>query len=500
MPDEPDRNLCDGGQTSDRFEFGITFRKGLGQDGDAEPSSGGAQSHPQATGAQHGLDSWKGGAQPGCVGQVCLRRVPVEPGKLLWRLAPMRVEILLRPEACQAQGSDTANDQVAALRPDETQREIRFSSAEVYDRVARDQFQTQAGMFPEEVRQGGGDELTRDHIWQRDPNDAAQARVEPIDHVPEFGRRSFEQLGPRNNFLRRCGGDQPLGHPVEEANAEVALESRNPSADGALIDTEASTRGCAASLTEGSQEYAEIVPALHLLTIARLQRSCAEKLLSMPSCMAQAEHQEACGSESVGAGRKESKMKDLEKQNSVPRFVSGGLAAASLVLVTLTACGSPVRHVRTLQPEAVATTSADEGVPPGTSIPVVAVLQIASRKAASDQPTTSGQQPYFVVMQDVANSEGTVVVHEGTEVMASVARRRNPRIGRPGWMEVSFKSTTGVNGTVVRLDDSPQRFEGKSRIKGSITLAVLTYGLGLLRTGGDVTLPEGTGLVARVVD
>ncbi|MFA9410131.1 MAG: hypothetical protein ACERK0_02635 [Deltaproteobacteria bacterium] len=45
-----------------------------------------------------------------------------------------------------------------------------------------------------------------------------------------------------------------------------------------------------------------------------------------------------------------------------------------------------------------------------------------------------------------------------------------------------------------------KRFEGKSRIKGSITLAVLTYGLGLLRTGGDVTLPEGTGLLARVVD
>ena len=103
-------------------------------------------------------------------------------------------------------------------------------------------------------------------------------------------------------------------------------------------------------------------------------------------------------------------------------------------------------------------------------------------------------------MQNVTNSEGTVVVQEGTQVMASVTRRKNPRIGRPGWMEVSFKSTTGANGIVVRLDDSPQRFEGKSRVKGSITLGVITYGLGLLRTGGDVTLPEGTALVARVVD
>jgi len=193
-------------------------------------------------------------------------------------------------------------------------------------------------------------------------------------------------------------------------------------------------------------------------------------------------------------------MKDLDKQSSAQGFANGAAAAATLVLVTLVACGSPVRHVRTAQPEAVATKSADDGIPAGTSIPVVAVLQIASRKAVSEQPTTTGQQPYFAVMQDVTNSEGTVVVYQGTQVMASVARRKNPRIGRPGWMEVSFKSTTGANGTVVRLDDSPQRFEGKSRIKGSITLAVLTYGLGLLRTGGDVTLPEGTGLVARVVD
>jgi hypothetical protein len=193
-------------------------------------------------------------------------------------------------------------------------------------------------------------------------------------------------------------------------------------------------------------------------------------------------------------------MKDLKKQSSALRFANGTVAAATFTLVTLGACGSPVRHVRTLQPEAIATESADEGVPAGTSIPVVAVLQIASRKAVSEQPTTTGQQPYFAVIQNVTNSEGTIVIHKGTQVMASVARRKNPRIGRPGWMEVSFKSTTGANGTVVRLDDSPQRFEGKSRIKGSITLAVLTYGLGLLRTGGDVTLPEGTGLVARVVD
>lgn len=193
-------------------------------------------------------------------------------------------------------------------------------------------------------------------------------------------------------------------------------------------------------------------------------------------------------------------MKFLEKQSWTPRLANGTVIAAVLAMVTLAACGSPVRHVRTAQPEAVATKSADGGIPAGTQIPVVAILEVASREGVSNQPTTTGQQPYFAVLQNVTNSEGTVVVHEGTHVMASVTRRKNPRMGRPGWIEVSFKSTTGADGSVLHLDDSPQRLEGKSRVKGSITLAVLTYGLGLLRTGGDVALPEGSALVAHVVD
>ena len=193
-------------------------------------------------------------------------------------------------------------------------------------------------------------------------------------------------------------------------------------------------------------------------------------------------------------------MKNLEKSYFAPRIATGTVVAATFAVATLAACGSPVRHVRTAQPEAVAMSPSDESVVAGTSIPVVAVVPIESREAEAEQATTTGQQPYFAVMQDITDSEGTILVHEGAQVMASVVRRKNPRIGRPGWMEVSFKSTTRADGTVLRLDDSPQRFEGKSRVKGSITLAVITYGLGLLRTGGDVTLPEGTSLVARVVD
>jgi hypothetical protein len=193
-------------------------------------------------------------------------------------------------------------------------------------------------------------------------------------------------------------------------------------------------------------------------------------------------------------------MKYIEKQSWAPRLANGALIAATLAIVTLAACGSPVRHVRTAKPEAVAANSADGAIPAGTQIPVATLLEVASREGVSNQPTTTGQQPYFAVMQNVTNSEGTIVVNEGTRVMASVTRRKNPRMGRPGWIEVSFKSTIGADGAVLRLDDSPQRLEGKNRVKGSITLAVLTYGLGLLRTGGDVALPEGSALVARVVD
>jgi hypothetical protein len=193
-------------------------------------------------------------------------------------------------------------------------------------------------------------------------------------------------------------------------------------------------------------------------------------------------------------------MRELEKQNPVSGLANAITAAVTLALITVAGCGSPVRHVQTAQPEAVTATSSNGGVPVGTPIPVVAVVSIASREGASDHPTASGQEPHFAVLQNVTNSRGTVVVREGTQVMASITRRKNPRIGRPGWIEVSFKSTTDADGTVLRLDDSPQRLEGKNRVKGSITLAVLTYGLGLLRTGGDVTLPEGGALVAHVVD
>lgn len=190
----------------------------------------------------------------------------------------------------------------------------------------------------------------------------------------------------------------------------------------------------------------------------------------------------------------------LDQRNAFETPTAVRVAIGALAIASLSACGSPVRNIHTAQPATVPTSSASVVVPAGTSIPVVAVVDIASREGDSSQPTATGQRPYFAVLEDVTNEDGTVVVTEGTKVAANVTRRMNPRIGRPGWIEVSFKSTVGADGNIVRLDDSPQRFEGKSRIKGSITLGVITYGLGLLRSGGDVNLPEGTGLTAHVVN
>ncbi|MEM8606101.1 MAG: hypothetical protein AAGF92_03300 [Myxococcota bacterium] len=179
---------------------------------------------------------------------------------------------------------------------------------------------------------------------------------------------------------------------------------------------------------------------------------------------------------------------------------AGVLLFAAAFATPAVGCGSPMKNVRTAEPTTVPTASPSVEVPAGTHIPVVAVVDITSRAGESAQPTATGQQPFFAVLSDITNEAGAVVVPEGTEVIANVTRRKNPRVGRPGWIEVSFKSTKGSDGRVVRLDDSPVRFEGKSRVKGSVTLGVLTYGLGLLRRGGDVTLPEGTGLTAQVVN
>ena len=88
----------------------------------------------------------------------------------------------------------------------------------------------------------------------------------------ELGGRSFEELGARNDLFRCGGGDEPLRHPVEEANAEVALQSCNPSADRTLVDTQARACRRAAAPTKSSKEYAEVVPSLHLAIVARLQR------------------------------------------------------------------------------------------------------------------------------------------------------------------------------------------------------------------------------------
>ena len=157
-------------------------------------------------------------------------------------------------------------------------------------------------------------------------------------------------------------------------------------------------------------------------------------------------------------------MRQFEKQFQVHGLAPRALTSITLSLIAVAGCGSPVRQVQTARPESATAASSNGAVPVGTPIPVVALAPIASREGVSDQPTASGQQPHFAVLQNITNSRGKVVVHEGTQVMASVTRRKNPRKGRPGWVEVSFKSTTGADGALVRLDDSAQRLEGKNRV------------------------------------
>lgn len=176
------------------------------------------------------------------------------------------------------------------------------------------------------------------------------------------------------------------------------------------------------------------------------------------------------------------------------------LLAVSLVM-GITGCGSPMRYVRTPSLGVANTKAAGTSVPPETPIAIVSVGDIASRDGVPDEPMTRDRNDLFVVADDLFDREGEVVVRKGTPVTAAVTLREHRRIGRPGWVLVTFKSTQAVDGRALDLDEaprleSPYYFEGQSRFRGSIALAVFTSGLGLLRTGGDVIVPRGSNFVA----
>lgn len=173
-------------------------------------------------------------------------------------------------------------------------------------------------------------------------------------------------------------------------------------------------------------------------------------------------------------------------------------AVVAMIVVSLAAlgCGSPMKMVK---PSGQATGSpyAIEGVDvPATPVPIVAIADVSSR-GVGKHPVTTNESALFVVAEDVTRTDGTVLIKKGTRVTAKVTRKEHTRLARPGWLEIAFLSTKSATGKLVRLDERPVKFQGKSRKGGMIAGAVLVSLLFLLRTGGDVTLQAGSTFIAN---
>ena len=191
----------------------------------------------------------------------------------------------------------------------------------------------------------------------------------------------------------------------------------------------------------------------------------------------------------------------MQSTTALPKTLGARRLLTLWLVMGIAGCGSPTRYVRTPALGVANTKTTGTSVPPQTPISIVSVANIASRDGVPDEPMMRERRDLFVVADDLLDREGEVAVRKGTPVTATVTLREHRRIGRPGWVLVTFKTTQAVDGKVLDLDESPRLespyyFEGQSRFPGSIALAVFTSGLGLLRTGGDVIVPRGSNFVA----
>lgn len=172
-----------------------------------------------------------------------------------------------------------------------------------------------------------------------------------------------------------------------------------------------------------------------------------------------------------------------------------GVLVCAGTTAAIAGCGSPMKMVKPSN-MAMGSTYAVSGVEiPGMPVPVIAIADVSSRGMGGKYPVTKDESSLFVVAEDVMQSDGTVLVRKGTRVNARITRKEHTRLARPGWLEVAFLSTQSATGALVRLDERPVRFEGKSRKGGMIAGAVIVSLLFLLRTGGDVTMKAGSTFV-----
>lgn len=182
----------------------------------------------------------------------------------------------------------------------------------------------------------------------------------------------------------------------------------------------------------------------------------------------------------------------------IPRCLrrTTGVVALLAFAIAGVGCGSPMKNVRPTGMLTGTVFSVSGVGVPGTQIPIIARRDISSR-GVGKYPVTKNESAAFAAADDVLRSDGTVLIARGTPVSARITRKEHTRLARQGWVEIAFLSTKSADGALVRLDETPVKFEGKSRKGGMIAGAILVSLLFLLRTGGDVTVQAGSTFIAN---
>jgi hypothetical protein len=137
--------------------------------------------------------------------------------------------------------------------------------------------------------------------------------------------------------------------------------------------------------------------------------------------------------------------------------------------------------------------------PPGHLAPdsVVKLIVIGNYKSGNAK---KGERVNLRVDDDVLDSAGTALIRKGTPAYGTVANSRGSGLfGKRGLLDISIDYTTGIDGTKVPLRANKSR-AGKSAAGATIATAILFAPVALFIKGGNVTLKEGTEIVAYVDD
>lgn len=128
-------------------------------------------------------------------------------------------------------------------------------------------------------------------------------------------------------------------------------------------------------------------------------------------------------------------------------------------------------------------------IPDGTEVFAVTVDKLSSATAAEgDRIQLRVDEPVVV--------DGVVVISKGTIIHGSVADvGRRGRMGRSGRINIRVESTVAVDGQRVALR-AFKGGEGDGRVGTTVALTVLFGPLGLLKSGKDAVINEGTQIKA----